>query len=585
MIVPESVDEFTNVPRSVSLNGLNPDLLKTLDNDNSKISIILDKHETIFSGAKPSKCGVKSRIRAFYSAIIEPNDWMKRHIFPYLCRHWEIETSMAKIDSLTNEKNAKRTEKSSEIQDCHYTKRLALIKNMEQKIVPMEFTGKRVQVILNSWFDASYYDQRKIVSEIVEFWKKDHLESDGLALGAKGLDYHSLDMKKLTKNLPHVSEDKILQVLTDQEGIFIKEKKQWYIHCGKEMIGGKRRSFIPKSKNQYLLELELKENPNISKFRLDFDRRKDNFEPFQHSWDMHCQFYNCFKSITNSVEKGYPNYNRFIVYQMNLFWRYFSEGLSDLHGTRKLIKRRTYSGIGGYERGWGHLVIAYAIFKLTSAEKKQFFELEPKYPRFHSQFHNGGAEKRWKKFLENPVPRQKIIPMTSNEYCEELVVAPISECYFDDGKGYKFESMSESLEDELRRNATKICNTLLIRFELKPKTDDDPSVQWECMVCGNIDNYDRGSKIAESEINPLQKASRNTNPSNPQRGRAPRNKQDAFDLLRARNFPVKISKWREKLTREQQKFFDRTDYPLKLCQKYIEGRKDRIDNHFFHSSR
>ena len=82
-------------------------------------------------------------------------------------------------------------------------------------------------------------------------------------------------------------------------------------------------------------------------------------------------------------------------------------------------------------------------------------------------------------------------------------MAPISECYFDDGKGYKFESMSESLEDELRRNATKICNTLLIKFELKPKTYDDPSVQWECMVCGNIDNYDRDSKIAESEINPF----------------------------------------------------------------------------------
>jgi len=522
-------------PRSIRLTGLHSGLRKALQNDKSKISIILDKHATRFGGYKPDKRGEKSRLRAFYSGIIQPTSWMKRTLFVPIFHHWSIEPSLVTFNQSKKEMNSKP-------QNRHHDDRKQLLNYMRQKVTPSFSDEKMLQISLHPWYNASFCDQNKIIHEIVKVMKKGHLKSDALRLHGENLSYYHIDLKTLSDKLPHLSRYKIKQVLNDQKSIFTHEKKRWYIHCKPDNLE-KSIEIIPKTKNRYLKELEQSRNGTVEKYNLDFAKRKRNYEPFKESWLTHVDFFNHFSNSPDLLEldKSIVRYNRYIVYQMNLFWKYFSEGLIDLRGTLQKPKVRKYNGVGGNSRGWYHLVIARAIMKLSSEEKKQFFNLEPD-SKIRSQFDNGKAEKRWNKFLENP--RHNTVKTTADVYyCEEIINSDTQEK----------------------------CSALLVE-----KIDNADYELWECKdsYCGGfIEIY------PDKKPMPLEKKSSKESVSKEETRskQKPYNLQHYWQILQEQDFDKKISRWKYKLTFQQKDFLE-IDI-LKRCQGEVKLYKQKMDEY------
>ena len=523
--------------RSIRLTGLHSDLRKALQNDKSKISISLDKHATRFGGHKPDKRGEKSRLRAFYSGIIQPTSWMKRTLFVPLFHHWSIEPSLVTFNQSKKEMNSKP-------KDWHYDDRTELLNYMRQKVTPSFSDEKNIQISLEPWYNASFCDQNKIIHEIVKVMVKGHHKSDVLRLHGKGLSHYSTDLKTLSKELPYLSKYNIKQVLNDQKSIFTHEKKKWYIHCKLDNLE-ESIEIIPKSKDRYLIELELNRNGTVEKYELDYKKRRSNHEAYKKSWLAHVDFFNHFSNSPDLLEldKSIDRYNRYIVYQMNLFWEFFSEGLIDLRDTLQKPKVRKYIGVGGNSRGWYHLVIARAIMKLSSEEeKKQFFDLEPD-SKIRSQFDNGKAEKRWDKFLENPWYRA--VKSTADVYyCGEII------------NSYTQEK----------------CNALLVE-----KSDNTEYELWECkeLYCGGFIEFPPHKMFMS-----LEKKSSNelVRKQETRRRQNPYNLQHLWQILQERDFDKKISRWKRKLTREQKEFL--TIDRLILSQSDVEYYKQKMDDYF-----
>ena len=524
----------SNIPtRSIRLTGLHSGLRKALQNDKSKISIILDKHATRFGGYKPDKRGEKSRLRTFYSGIIQHTSWMKRTLFVPLFHHWSIEPSLVTFNQTKKEMNSKP-------KGPGYDDRKQLLNYMRQKVTPSFSDEKKIQISLQPWYNASFCDQNKIIHEIVKVMVKGHRKSDVLRFHGKGLSHYSTDLKTLCKKIPHLSKYKIKQVLDDQKSIFTHEKKRWYIHCKLDKLE-ESIEIIPKTEHRYLKELEQSRNSTIEKYKLDFTKRRRNYESFKESWLAHVDFFNHFSNSPDLLEldKSIDRYNRYIVYQMNLFWEFFSEGLIDLRGTLQKPKLRKYNGVGGNSRGWYHLVIARAIMKLSSEEKKQFFNLEPN-SKIRSQFDNGKAEKRWNKFLENRL--HKTVLTKTDKYCNAI---PYS-----------------ASKDR--------CGTILI--ENKDITDYE---QWECLTCGNIEEEDFADKFTTSG----KKSSKERVSKEETWGKQKTyNLQHYWQIQQELDFPRKISRWKRKLTREQKEFL--TIDILKRCQGEVKLFKQRMDDYF-----
>jgi hypothetical protein len=528
----------SNLPtRSIRLTGLHSGLRKALQNDKSKISAILDKYATRFGGHKPDKRGEKSRLRAFYSGIIQPTSWMKRTLFVPLFHHWSIEPSLVTFNQTKKEMNSKP-------KGWHYDDRKQLLNYMRQKVTPSFSDEKMLQISLEPWYKASFCDQSKIIHEIIKVMEKGYLKSEVLRLSGKNLSYYSTDLETLSKKIPHLSKFNIMEVLNDQKSIFTHEKRKWYIHCKPDELE-ESIEIIPKTENRYLKELEINGNGTVEKYKLDFRKRKSNYKAYQKSWLAHVDFFNHFSNSPDLLEldKSIDRYNRYIVYQMNLFWEFFSEGLIDLRDTLQKPKVRKYIGVGGNSRGWHHLVIARAIMKLSSEEeKKQFFDLEPD-SKIRSQFDNGKAEKRWNKFLENP--RHSTVKTTGDVYyCEEIT------------NSYTQER----------------CGALLVE-----KIDDSKYELWECKesYCGGFIEFSPDKRLM-----PLEKKSSNelVRKQETRRRQNPFNLQHLWQILQERDFDKKISRWERKLTREQKEFL--TNDRLILSQGDVERFKQKMDDYF-----
>ena len=407
--MPESISQtlIPTAPKSLRLNGLHPELLKCLKNDASVISLYLDKYPTAWGGLKLEKCGLKSRLRHLYSAIIQPHYYQARHLLPGFNMHWNIDSSKMR-DKIRETENEKDDDK------------MRYVSAMERKTTPIDsLNGECIQLNFSQYFKATYEDHRKIVEDLVNVYSISHRKV--LITYGKNISYIFKSISELERDLPKYSRKKILHALISQNDIFSNNshqslsKEKWFIHCKLEKIH-EQILLIPKTRHSYVSELEKKKMGSEKKYKSDQRRRQRNYLAFNKSWNDHVEFYKYFNEYRGISDE---TYNDYIVYLMNLIWEYFSEEAIKLHDTRPPVKRRHYIGVGGNGGAWHYLVIARAITKLNPKQRALFFRIKSTDEKFDKKFNNGKSEERWNKFMSNFANRSLEIGVSRDLICSK----------------------------------------------------------------------------------------------------------------------------------------------------------------------